>query len=103
MVTVTRKAAGKIRASIDRAGAPGLCLRLAAKRLADGTFDYAMGLDQPGQHDTRAASNGVEVIIAPTSAEFLRGATLDYVEWEPGEHRFIFMNPNDPGYVPPTD
>jgi len=103
MITVTGKAAAKIRESIDRAGTPGLCLRLAAKRLADGTFDYAMGLDRPSQHDTRAASSGVEVIIAPTSAEFLRGATLDYVELEPGRHRFVLRNPNDPAYVPPAD
>ena len=102
MITVSPKAAQKIRESLTRAE-PGLSLRLAARRLPDGAFDYAMGLDAPGQHDTRVESNGVKVIVAPTSAEFLRGATLDYVELEQGDHRFIFMNPNDPGYVAPRE
>ncbi len=111
MITITPRAAEKIRESIAQSQAesesesesdtPGLSLRLAARRLADGSFDYAMGLDAPGQHDSRADSNGVAVIAAPTSAEFLRGATLDYVEFAPGEYRFIFLNPNDPAFVPP--
>ena len=32
----------------------------------------------------------------------LRGATLDFVELEPGDFQFIFLNPNDPNYVPPV-
>jgi iron-sulfur cluster assembly protein len=28
------------------------------------------------------------------------GAVLDYVEINPGEHRFIFTNPNDPSHGP---
>ena len=32
----------------------------------------------------------------------LAGTTLDYVELQPGVRSFIFLNPNDPGYVPPT-
>ncbi len=30
------------------------------------------------------------------------GATLDYVELQPGQHHFIFMNPNDPDHAPPS-
>ena len=29
--------------------------------------------------------------------------TIDYVELEPGSWQFIFLNPNDPSYVPPQD
>ena len=32
----------------------------------------------------------------------LDAATLDYVELEPGEPQFIFLNPKDPTYVPPS-
>ena len=101
MLTITPKAAEKILETMTQPDSAGLSLRLAAKRMADGAFDYALGLDEPSQHDNRVESNGVKVIVAPTSAEFLRGATLDYVELEPGNHQFIFMNPNDPAYIPP--
>ena len=101
MITITPKAAKKILESFAQMDSPSLALRLAAKRLPNGTFDYAMGFDEPGQHDSHAESNGIAIIVAPTSTEFLQGATLDYVELEQDGHRFIFMNPNDPEYVPP--
>jgi iron-sulfur cluster assembly protein len=44
----------------------------------------------------------VAIIIAPSHVNALRGATMDFVEIEPGQHRFIFLNPNDPEYSPPT-
>ncbi len=78
-----------------------MVLRLAAKRLEDGSFDYAMGFDQPEQHDSRVTSNGIDVVVAPTSTEFLRDAKLDYVEMEDGQFHFIFINPNDPSHIPP--
>ena len=31
------------------------------------------------------------------------GNWLDFVELEPGKAQFIFMNPNDPGYTPPSE
>ena len=101
MITLTPKAAKKVIETLAQPDSAGLSLRLAAKRLADGSFDYAMGLDHPNKHDRRVNSNGVTLIVAPTSTEFLRGATLDYVELEPGNPQFIFMNPNDPAYIPP--
>ena len=99
MITITPTAAQQILAS--RGQDSDACLRVAAKRLGDGSFDYAMGWDAPSQHDNRFESGGVAVVVAPTSAEFLRGATLDYVELNPGAKEFIFMNPNDPAYVAP--
>ena len=29
------------------------------------------------------------------------GMIIDFVELEPGKQEFIFLNPNDPAYVPP--
>ncbi len=103
MITISREAAQKILQSMPPAqiDSPHMSLRVAAKRLADGSFDYAMGWDAPNQHDTRSQSNGVAIIVAPTSIEFLHEATLDYVELIPGEHQFIFSNPNDPTHTSP--
>jgi iron-sulfur cluster assembly protein len=33
----------------------------------------------------------------------LEGTLLDYVELEPGDWRFTFMNPNDANYTPPPE
>ena len=38
----------------------------------------------------------VKAIIVPVT-----GATLDYVEVNPGELRYIFINPNDPSHKQP--
>lgn len=76
-------------------------LRIAAKRMQDGGIDYAMGFDK--QHDADASydQHGVTLLIAPTSADLLDKAKLDYVELEDGEREFVFHNPLDPNYVAP--
>ena len=40
--------------------------------------------------------------MAPEYVPLLDAATLDFVELDVGEPQFIFLNPNDPGYVPPS-
>ncbi|MCK5481107.1 MAG: iron-sulfur cluster assembly accessory protein, partial [Gammaproteobacteria bacterium] len=52
--------------------------------------------------DLQITSEGVNVVISETSKILLEGTTLDYVELEPGEYQFIFMNPNDANYTPPA-
>lgn len=78
-------------------------LRVAATRQSDGRLDYGLGFDYPGGDDLEVTTEGVRVVIAPAHAELLKGATLDYVELEPGQHHFIFLNPNDPNYSPPSE
>jgi len=80
---------------------PGLALRIAARRRTDGSIDYVMGLDEPAETDRRVDAFGVTVVVAPTSTELVDGMTLDFVEMEPGRSDFIFLNPNDPHFVPP--
>lgn len=102
MITITPQAAEQIRRSAEQTNATGVPLRLAARRLEDGTIDYGMGFDdQPRDDDTRVAADGVDVLISGASKELLTGATLDYVELNPGEFHFIFINPNDPQHKPP--
>ena len=84
-------------------GTQGLPLRLAAARQADGTIDYRMGFDQGTEDDIRLNCDGVQVVMAPEYVPLLDQATLDYVELEPGKFHFIFLNPKDSGYRPPTE
>ena len=101
MMTITEQAAQQIRVAARDSDSQGLALRVAARRNPDGSIAYAMGFDAVDQKDTHINAHGVEVVVAPTSTELLAEAVLDYVELEPGNFQFIFMNPSDPHYVPP--
>jgi iron-sulfur cluster assembly protein len=101
MITVTPQAAEQIARSAQQAGAGSACLRLAARLDAKGVVEYGMGFDDKAEGDMKVDANGVTILISPGSIELLTGATLDYVEINPGEWRFIFINPNDPSHKPP--
>ncbi len=103
MITITPAAAKQINASAIEGNMQGLAMRIAARRNPDGSIHYGMGFDdQQLEGDTHITSGGIDVIIAETSKLLLEGTTIDYVELEPGEYQFIFMNPNDRNYTPPA-
>lgn len=103
MITLTRSAAEQVKKSARESNLEGLSLRLAAKRLEDGSFDYGMGFDSEAEEDIKFKCEGVNVVVSPPYMELLNGVTLDYVELEPGSFNFIFLNPNDPSYSPPKE
>jgi iron-sulfur cluster assembly protein len=100
MLTITENAAKQILESARQTESEGMALRVAAKRQDDGTFEYALGFDNKGEHDTEFVSNGINVLVSDFSKDLVKGATLDYVELNPGSHEFIFINPNDPSHTP---
>ena len=101
MITLTPQAAEQIAKSAQQAGAGGVCLRLAARLDDKGVVEYGMGFDDKAEGDLPVAAGGITLLISPASVELLTGATLDYVEINPGEARFIFINPNDPSHKAP--
>lgn len=101
MLTITEHAAKQIRAAAKQGRMEGMALRVAAKRKPDGAIEYAMGFDDIDGKDTRISAYGVDIVVAATSTELLKDTVLDYVELEPGDFQFIFMNPNDAHFVPP--
>jgi iron-sulfur cluster assembly protein len=103
MFTVTKAAASQIRTSAHHSDTEELALRVAASRKSDGAIEYQMGFDEVGVEDVLLNSRGVDVVFASAQKELLNGTVLDYVEIEPGQFRFIFMNPNDPHYQAPTE
>jgi iron-sulfur cluster assembly protein len=54
-----------------------------------------MGFDAVRDTDLEVESEGVVVLVDPGHRALLAGMTLDYVEYEQGDFRFIFINPND--------
>ncbi|MGF1613292.1 MAG: HesB/IscA family protein [Gammaproteobacteria bacterium] len=101
MFTLTPQAAIEVRRSVDAGDHSGFALRIAASRMPDGGIDYRMGFDEIGEHDTHITSEGIDIVIAKQDLALLNGAVMDFVEIEPGQFRFIFMNPNDRNYSPP--
>jgi iron-sulfur cluster assembly protein len=100
MITVTPQAAEQIAKSAQQAGA-GVCLRLAARLGVKGVVEYGMGFDDQADGDAKVVTNDITILISSGSLGLLTGATLDYVEIDPGEWRFIFLNPNDPSHKAP--
>jgi iron-sulfur cluster assembly protein len=103
MFKLTTAAAMQVLVAAKQGGTEGLSLRLAAQRKPDGSIDYRMGFDDVTDDDIRMNCSGVDVVMAPEQVPLLDQATMDYVEMEPGQFRFIFLNPKDPSYQPPTE
>ena len=103
MFKLTKAAASQVRQSAHRGDAEELALRIAASRKSDGAIEYQMGFDEVGVEDVLLNSRGVDVVFANSQKELLNGVVLDYVEIEPGEFRFIFLNPNDPHFRRPAE
>lgn len=102
-IKLTAAAVEQARKSAADIDARDVALRIAARRRADGSIEYAMGFDEQADVDTTREYDGLTVVVAPTSIDLLSGAVLDFVELEEGRSEFIFLNPNDPTYVPPTE
>jgi len=103
MFKVTTAAAEQVLSAAKQGGTEGLSLRLAAQQKPDGSIDYRMGFDDATDEDIRMSSEGVEIVMAPEYVPMLDGTTMDFVEIEPGQFHFIFLNPKDANYSPPGE
>lgn len=93
MFTVTTQAAVQIAKAAEESNAQGMALRIAAKITPEG-LELGMGFDEPRIEDMEiVCPAGVNVLIGPKSWEILKGATMDYVELEPGRFGFVFIPP----------
>ena len=103
MITVTPDAAQQIRIAATQSDADELGLRIAARRDEQGALHYAMGFDETREGDVVVPSEGIALVVAASDRELLEGLTLDFVEYEAGDHRFIFIHPNDAAAPPAPD
>lgn len=92
MFSLTASAAQQIRQAARETDAEQLALRVAARREADGSIGYGMGFDDVADNDTRLMLGDVAVVIASVHATLLEDTVLDFVEMEPGQFNFIFVN-----------
>jgi len=103
MITITTSAANQIKLSAQQSKAEGMALRIAATRNADNSIHYGMGFDDSKEDDIKINCENIEIIVSPASADLLVDTVLDFVELEPGNMQFIFLNPGDPNYKPPVE
>jgi iron-sulfur cluster assembly protein/iron-sulfur cluster insertion protein len=79
VITLTPTAASKVKELIDQEGDPSLALRVAVRPGGCSGYSYEMFFDADVASDDVAADySGVKVVVDPSSAQLLQGATLDY-------------------------
>lgn len=96
MFSLTSAAATQIQQAANASDANEMALRVAAKKDADGALQYGMGFDDPGEDDMKLDLQGIAVVINGESQELLFDTVLDFVELNPGEFNFIFMQTSHP-------
>ena len=103
MITVTPAAAAQIKLSAEQGKTEGMSLRIAASRNSDNSIHYGMGFDDSKEDDVVVTTEDIEIIVSNESVALLKDTTIDFVELEPEKYQFIFLNPNDPNYKPPSE
>ena len=97
MITISKNAASQIEFSAQQAGLTHAVMRIAIRKLDDGSFHYALGFDDAfSAQDVQFKSQGIDLVVSPESLDLGRDLTIDYVELDSGEKNFIFINPADP-------
>ena len=94
MITLTDTATSKVGELIKAEGEEGLALRVAVRPGGCSGFSYEMFFDTDvAEDDVLTAYGDVKVVVDPSSAQLLAGATLDYKDGLQGAG-FSIDNPN---------
>ena len=95
MIALTDAATTKVKELLDQEGEAALALRVAVRPGGCSGFSYEMFFDADRAADDEAFTydNGVNVVVDPTSAQLLVGATLDYKDGLQ-QAGFAIDNPN---------
>ena len=94
MITITDTAATKVKDLITQEGDESLMLRVAVRPGGCSGFSYEMFFDSELESDDQVLDHlGVKVVVDPSSAQLLEGATLDYKDGLQGAG-FAINNPN---------
>jgi iron-sulfur cluster assembly protein/iron-sulfur cluster insertion protein len=94
VITLTPTAATKVKTLLEAEGEPGLALRVAVRPGGCSGFSYEMFFDSDvASEDQTADFDGVRVVVDPSSATLLTGATLDYKDGLQ-QTGFAIDNPN---------
>ncbi|HBA95207.1 MAG TPA: iron-sulfur cluster insertion protein ErpA [Acidimicrobiaceae bacterium] len=94
MITLTHEAKSKVRDLIAGEAEEGLALRVAVRPGGCSGFSYEMYFDsEKAADDLETEFGDVRVVVDPSSAQLLEGATLDYKDGL-NDAGFSINNPN---------
>ena len=94
MIVLTDTATDKVRSLMEQEGVADLALRVAVRPGGCSGFSYEMFFDTDVADDDKTVDYScVKVVVDPSSAMLLEGATLDYKDGLQGAG-FAIDNPN---------
>ena len=94
LISLTTPAAEAVRELLDQRNLPGYALRVFISGSGCSGYQYGMGLENNiRDEDTVFEQNGIKVVVDDVSMNYLRGATIDYVNEVTGSG-FKIDNPN---------
>lgn len=93
MITLSSRAAARVRAMHAELGASAKRLRVFIESGGCSGFQYGMSFDDPKSDDKQLESEGVEMLIDPASLAYLDGSSIDFDDGLHGKG-FEIKNPN---------
>ena len=96
-ITLTTRAADRVRELMSKATKPVLGLRVGVKARGCSGMSYVVEYaEEQRKFEDVVEQHGVRVFIDPTAVMYLLGSQLDYAE-DKMESGFVFTNPNEKG------
>jgi iron-sulfur cluster assembly accessory protein len=93
-ITLTPAAAQAVRELLEKRNLEGYALRVFVQGGGCSGFQYGMALEgKVRENDLTFENEGVNLVVDPVSIDYLRGATVDYVDDLMGSG-FKIENPN---------
>ncbi len=93
VVTLTENAAGEVRSLLQKPENAGKALRVFVEQGGCSGMQYSMTFDERRPDDFAAQAFGVSFLVDPFSAQYLRGAVVDFSDSLTGGG-FKVSNPN---------
>ncbi|MBK9989974.1 MAG: iron-sulfur cluster insertion protein ErpA [Verrucomicrobia bacterium] len=93
MITLSSRAAAQIRSMQTELNAPQKRLRVLVESGGCSGFQYGMSFDEPKSDDVQFQSEGVDVIMDPSSLAYMNGSAIDFDDGLHGKG-FEIKNPN---------
>lgn len=94
VLTLTDRAASRVRSIIERSETPIAGLRIGVKTGGCAGMEYTLAYASAAEpHDEVVEDKGVTVLIDPKAILYLLGTEMDFVT-EKLTQRFVFNNPN---------
>lgn len=93
MITLTPRAAKQVQSMQAEINAPEKRLRVLVESGGCSGFQYGMSFDVPKADDAQLESEGVAILIDPTSLAYLNGCSIDFDDGLHGKG-FEIRNPN---------